>query len=79
MSKSVRTQRRYREANHGQQMLDAFAFTTVRAARSAHEDGQGLLPVDDSAVDNQPGQVTIREESVQVEIPPIIDEERVES
>jgi hypothetical protein len=70
MSKSKRTQRRYREANHGQQMLDAFASTTVRAVPSAHEDGQGLLPVGGSAVDNQPGQVTIHEESVHVEVPP---------
>lgn len=59
MSKSARTRRRYRQANHGQKTLEAFAFSISRQQKSLEN-------------------LVVRQESVEVEIPPTIREESVE-
>jgi hypothetical protein len=63
MSKSKRTQRRYRKANCNQTSLESFAFSISRVP--------ALPPVPDLAIsaDIDPEPVTIRQESVEVEIP----------
>ena len=73
MSKSKHTQRCYHNANNDQKKLDRFSFfacTVVCIPRSSKSGTE-------HAVINSEG-VTIRQESVEVEIPPAIREESVE-
>ena len=73
MSKSKRTQCRYRNANNDQKKLDGFGFF-ARAA--VHIPRSSKSSTEHAVVNSEP--VTIRQESVEVEIPPAIREESIE-
>src|ERR1700733_152115 len=72
MSKSKRTQSRYRKKNRNQTTLDGFVSSlhkTVDVPR---------LPQNMSSTELNPEPVMIRQESVEVEIPPMICAETVD-
>ena len=70
MSKSERTQRRYRNANRNQSTLDEFVFS-IRPSHMVKDTGNAPNLADLEVV-------TVRQESIKVEIPPVIREESVE-
>lgn len=66
MSKSVRTQERYRKANRGQTTLGAFAFTST----PKHANTKQSRPSEVTPEETSEGLLQIRQESIEVEIPP---------
>jgi hypothetical protein len=72
MSKSIRTQQRYRKSNQNQTTLDGFVKrVSEKHADSAHDNLNAVRVVD-------PESIIIQEECVDVEIPPAIREESVD-
>ncbi|KIL62132.1 hypothetical protein M378DRAFT_25765 [Amanita muscaria Koide BX008] len=72
MSKSKRTQRRYRKANQNQKTLDVFLSSVP-----AHIRHGGHLPVEHTVTcHSEPA--TVRQETIEVEIPPAMCEESVD-
>ena len=74
MSKLKRTQHQYQEANHGQQRLDTFAFTPKPKPVDTIKT---LAKAEITSAESE--SMTIRQESVEIEIPPAIREESVEA
>lgn len=74
MSKSKRTQHRYRKASRNQKTLDGFIFSMHKVVHAPRlpQSSAGHDVINSEAV-------TIRQESVEVEIPPVIREESVEA
>ncbi|KAF8238549.1 hypothetical protein L208DRAFT_1241989 [Tricholoma matsutake] len=74
MSKSKRTQHRYRKASRNQKTLDGFIFSMHKVVHAPRlpQSSAGHDVINSEAV-------TIRQESVEVEIPPVICEESVEA